>query len=96
MGNPDCHSFSSSTVMTMTSGPDGRPQVCAACHTRALNRYLLNLFANLVKIVSSILFRTLVTIRLTCKVEFFVTVSVNIQFDPQKIVNSEIYCTVSP
>lgn len=30
MGNPDCHSFSSSTVMTMTSGPDGRPQVYQA------------------------------------------------------------------
>jgi hypothetical protein len=47
MGNTDCHSFSSSSVMTMTSGPDGRPQVCATCHTRFLNRYLLNLlFAN--------------------------------------------------
>ncbi|KAJ9575051.1 hypothetical protein L9F63_007786, partial [Diploptera punctata] len=28
--NPDCHSFSSSSVMTMTSGPDGRPQVYQA------------------------------------------------------------------
>ncbi|PSN31848.1 Myeloid leukemia factor [Blattella germanica] len=26
----NCHSFSSSTVMTMTSGPDGRPQVYQA------------------------------------------------------------------
>lgn len=25
--DPNCHSFSSSSVMTMTSGPDGRPQV---------------------------------------------------------------------
>ncbi|XP_021941468.1 myeloid leukemia factor isoform X7 [Zootermopsis nevadensis] len=30
MGNSNCHSFSSSTVMTMTSGPDGRPQVYQA------------------------------------------------------------------
>lgn len=30
MGNTDCHSFSSSTMMTMTSGPDGRPQVYQA------------------------------------------------------------------
>ncbi|KAK7869667.1 hypothetical protein R5R35_010029 [Gryllus longicercus] len=31
LGNdPNCHSFSSSTVMTMTSGPDGRPQVYQA------------------------------------------------------------------
>uniref|UniRef100_A0A1B6DVH5 Myeloid leukemia factor n=1 Tax=Clastoptera arizonana TaxID=38151 RepID=A0A1B6DVH5_9HEMI len=28
--NPSCHSFSSSTVMTMTNGPDGRPQVYQA------------------------------------------------------------------
>lgn len=27
--NPNCHSFTSSTVMTMTPGPDGRPQVHA-------------------------------------------------------------------
>lgn len=26
--NPGCMSYSSSTVMTMTNGPDGRPQVC--------------------------------------------------------------------
>lgn len=26
--SPNCHSYSSSTVMTMTNGPDGRPQVC--------------------------------------------------------------------
>lgn len=25
--DPNCHSYSSSTVMTMTNGPDGRPQV---------------------------------------------------------------------
>lgn len=25
--NPNCHSFSSSSIMTMTSGSDGRPQV---------------------------------------------------------------------
>ena len=25
--NPNCHSFSSSSIMTMTSTPDGRPQV---------------------------------------------------------------------
>lgn len=31
--NPNCHSFSSSTVMTMTSGPDGRPQVYQASQT---------------------------------------------------------------
>lgn len=31
MGNdPHCHSYSSSTVMTMTNGPDGRPQVYQA------------------------------------------------------------------
>lgn len=30
IGNPGGHSFSSSTVMTMTSGPDGRPQVYQA------------------------------------------------------------------
>lgn len=28
--NPNCHSFSSSSVMTMTTGPDGKPQVCRA------------------------------------------------------------------
>uniref|UniRef100_A0A1B6HL29 Myeloid leukemia factor n=1 Tax=Homalodisca liturata TaxID=320908 RepID=A0A1B6HL29_9HEMI len=28
--NPNCHSYSSSTVMTMTNGPDGRPQVYQA------------------------------------------------------------------
>ncbi|EEB14880.1 Myeloid leukemia factor, putative [Pediculus humanus corporis] len=28
--DPNCHSFSSSTVMTMSSGPDGRPQVYQA------------------------------------------------------------------
>ncbi|XP_054269185.1 myeloid leukemia factor-like isoform X2 [Macrosteles quadrilineatus] len=28
--NPACHSYSSSTVMTMTNGPDGRPQVYQA------------------------------------------------------------------
>ncbi|XP_018912326.1 myeloid leukemia factor isoform X2 [Bemisia tabaci] len=28
--DPNCHSFSSSSVMTMTSGPDGRPQVYQA------------------------------------------------------------------
>jgi len=28
--NPSCHSFSSSTVMTMNTGPDGRPQVYQA------------------------------------------------------------------
>ncbi|XP_047105730.1 myeloid leukemia factor isoform X2 [Schistocerca piceifrons] len=28
--NPNCHSFSSSTVMTMSSGPDGKPQVYQA------------------------------------------------------------------
>uniref|UniRef100_A0ABD2XKY3 Myeloid leukemia factor n=1 Tax=Trichogramma kaykai TaxID=54128 RepID=A0ABD2XKY3_9HYME len=27
MGNPNCHSFTSSSVMTMTSGSDGRPQI---------------------------------------------------------------------
>lgn len=32
--NPNCHSYSSSTVMTMTNGPDGRPQVCA--HTNKM------------------------------------------------------------
>jgi hypothetical protein len=30
IGNSNCHSFSSSTVMSMTSGPDGRPQVYQA------------------------------------------------------------------
>lgn len=25
--DPNCHSFSSSSVMTMTTGPDGKPQV---------------------------------------------------------------------
>ena len=25
--NPNCHSFTSSSIMTMTSGPDGRPQI---------------------------------------------------------------------
>ena len=25
--NPNCQSFTSSSIMTMTSGPDGRPQV---------------------------------------------------------------------
>lgn len=34
--DPNCHSFSSSTVMTMSSGPDGRPQVYqASSSTRA-------------------------------------------------------------
>lgn len=28
--NPNCHSFSSSSVMTMTTGPDGKPQVCSS------------------------------------------------------------------
>lgn len=28
--NPNCHSYSSSTFMTMTNGPDGRPQVYQA------------------------------------------------------------------
>ena len=28
--DPNCHSFSSSTVMTMSNGPDGRPQVYQA------------------------------------------------------------------
>jgi hypothetical protein len=52
--------------------------MCSLSH-KGLNRYLLNLlFANLEKIVSSILFRTLLTICWTCKVEFFMTVSVNV------------------
>lgn len=29
-GDPNCHSFSSSSVMTMTTGPDGKPQVYQA------------------------------------------------------------------
>lgn len=31
--NPNCHSFSSSTVMTMSSGPNGQPQVYQASST---------------------------------------------------------------
>lgn len=31
--DPNCHSFSSSTVMTMTSGPNGQPQVYQASST---------------------------------------------------------------
>ncbi|KAK6630447.1 hypothetical protein RUM43_014792 [Polyplax serrata] len=31
--SPNCHSYSSSTVMTMSSGPDGRPQVYQASHS---------------------------------------------------------------
>lgn len=30
--NPNCHSFSSSSVMTMTTGPDGKPQVSRHSH----------------------------------------------------------------
>lgn len=32
--NPNCHSYSSSTVMTMTNGPDGRPQVSSVLKYR--------------------------------------------------------------
>lgn len=35
--NPNCHSFSSSSVMTMTTGPDGKPQVSNHCNQTALN-----------------------------------------------------------
>lgn len=41
--DPNCHSFSSSSVMTMTTGPDGKPQVSLFSLTLFLSLFMLTL-----------------------------------------------------